>query len=48
MEKGDVIGNTGGDIGALAFVGCRTVSFPLLFVEFRNNTFLRFLYTGSL
>lgn len=27
MEKGDVIGNTGGDIGALAFIGCRTVSF---------------------
>jgi gephyrin len=47
MEKGDVIGNTGGDIGALAFVGCRMVSLPSLFLEFKNNYFIRSLYTGS-
>jgi len=47
MEKGDIIGNTGGDIGALAFVGRGTVGFPPLFSEFRNNSFLRFLYIGN-
>jgi gephyrin len=26
MESGDIIGNTGGDIEAIAFVGCRMVS----------------------
>jgi gephyrin len=36
MEEGDIIGNTGGDIGALVFVGRRTVSFPPLFLSFQK------------